>query len=130
MLENNGVGGAGGFSASLLAQGREALFFTGPQRYLAHAPAAVKSRQCGNAKNKYHCPQVFLDAVADKLTTTADLFLDAELLSKFYYQFPRRLEQEMRGLDEQTVERFAREDPNNQMASGFGEEEGGAGVCA
>jgi replication fork clamp-binding protein CrfC len=47
---------------------------------------AVKSKQCANKKNKYHCPEVFLDAVADKLTTTADLFLDAELLSKFYYQ--------------------------------------------
>jgi len=46
---------------------------------------AVKSKQCANKKNKYHCPEVFLDAVADKLTTTADLFLDAELLSKFYY---------------------------------------------
>jgi hypothetical protein len=47
---------------------------------------AVKSKQCANKKNKYYCPEVFLDAVADKLTTTADLFLDAELLSKFYYQ--------------------------------------------
>lgn len=46
---------------------------------------AVKSKQCANKKNKYNCPEVFLDAVADKLTTTADLFLDAELLSKFYY---------------------------------------------
>ena len=46
---------------------------------------AVKSKQCADKKNKYHCPEVFLDAVADKLTTTADLFLDAELLSKFYY---------------------------------------------
>lgn len=46
---------------------------------------AVKSKQCANKTNKYHCPEVFLDAVADKLTTTADLFLDAELLSKFYY---------------------------------------------
>jgi hypothetical protein len=46
---------------------------------------AVKSKQCANKKNKYHCPEVFLDAVADKLTTTADLFLDAELLSKYYY---------------------------------------------
>lgn len=46
---------------------------------------AVKSKQCATKKNKYHCPEVFLDAVADKLTTTADLFLDAELLSKFYY---------------------------------------------
>jgi hypothetical protein len=46
---------------------------------------AVKSKQCATKKNKYHCPEIFLDAVADKLTTTADLFLDAELLSKFYY---------------------------------------------
>lgn len=46
---------------------------------------AVRSKQCANKKNKYYCPEVFLDAVADKLTTTADLFLDAELLSKFYY---------------------------------------------
>jgi len=46
---------------------------------------AVRSRQCSNPKNKYYCPEVFLDAVADKLTTTADLFLDAELLSKFFY---------------------------------------------
>lgn len=46
---------------------------------------AVKSKQCATKKNKYQCPEIFLDAVADKLTTTADLFLDAELLSKFYY---------------------------------------------
>jgi replication fork clamp-binding protein CrfC len=46
---------------------------------------AVKSKQCASKKNKYHCPEIFLDAVADKLTTTADLFLDAELLSKFFY---------------------------------------------
>lgn len=45
----------------------------------------MKSKQCATKKNKYYCPEVFLDAVADKLTTTADLFLDAELLSKFYY---------------------------------------------
>lgn len=47
--------------------------------------AAAKSKQCRNKKNKYYCPEIFLDAVADKLSTTADLFLDAELLSKFYY---------------------------------------------
>jgi hypothetical protein len=46
---------------------------------------AAKSKQCKSKANKYYCPEVFLDAVADKLTTTADLFLDAEMLSKFYY---------------------------------------------
>jgi hypothetical protein len=92
---------------------------------------AVKSKQCASKKNKYHCPEVFLDAVADKLTTTADLFLDAELLSKFYYnvrppthtpdrgflvltpcQFPRELDARLgRGLSQSEIDRFAREDP-------------------
>jgi hypothetical protein len=111
VLEGDGVGGAGGFSAALLKKGREALFLRDRADILRMRLAAIKSRQCSNPKNKYHCPEVFLDAVADKLTSTADLFLDAELLSKFYYQFPRRLEQEFRGLDDATIERFAREDP-------------------
>ena len=111
VLEGDGVGGAGGFSAALLKKGREALFLRDRADILRMRLAAIKSRQCSNPKNKYHCPEVFLDAVADKLTSTADLFLDAELLSKFYYQFPRRLEQEFRGLDDATLERFAREDP-------------------
>jgi len=111
VLDGNTDAGAGGFSAALLSKGREALFLRDRSDILRLRLAAVKSRQCSNPANKYHCPEVFLDAVADKLTSTADLFLDAELLSKFYYQFPRMLEQQFRNLDEGTVERFAREDP-------------------
>lgn len=104
VLEGDGVGGAGGFSSALLAKGksllpsakfwlrcadrrigREAVFLRDRLDVLKMRLLAVKSKQCANKKNKYHCPEVFLDAVADKLTTTADLFLDAELLSKFYY---------------------------------------------
>lgn len=85
VLEGDGVGGAGGFSAALLRTGREAVFLRDRAEILKMRLLAVKSRQCADKKNKYHCPEVFLDAVADKLTTTADLFLDAELLSKFYY---------------------------------------------
>ncbi|KAK0293026.1 mitochondrial dynamin GTPase Msp1 [Friedmanniomyces endolithicus] len=108
---SDGVGGAGGFSAALLAKGREALFLRDRADILRLRLAAIKSRQCSHPANKYYCPEIFLDAVADKLTSTADLFLDAELLSKFYYQFPRVLERQFRSLDEGTVERFAREDP-------------------
>ncbi|QIW94639.1 hypothetical protein AMS68_000157 [Peltaster fructicola] len=111
VLEGDGIGGAGGFSAALLAKGREALFLRDRAAILKMRLTAVKSRQCSDKKNKYYCPEVFLDAVAGKLTTTADLFLDAELLSKFYYQFPRVLEQQFRQLDDATIERFAREDP-------------------
>ncbi|KAI7267160.1 hypothetical protein KC345_g8015 [Hortaea werneckii] len=111
VLEGDGVGGAGGFSAALLQKGREALFLRDRAGILRMRLAAVKSRQCANPANKYYCPEVFLDAVAEKLTSTADLFLDAELLSKFYFQFPRVLERHFRQLDESTMERFAREDP-------------------
>ena len=111
VLEGDGIGGAGGFSAALIKKGRDALFLRDRAEILRMRLAAIKSRQCSTPANKYHCPEVFLDAVASQLTNTADLFLDAELLSKFYYQFPRRLEQEFRSLDEGTVERFAREDP-------------------
>jgi len=73
---------------------------------------AVKSKQCANLKNKYYCPEVFLDVVADKLTSTAVLFLNVELLSEFYYNFPRELDLRLgRHLDQNEIERFAREDP-------------------
>ncbi|EOA87340.1 mitochondrial dynamin GTPase Msp1 [Exserohilum turcicum] len=112
MLEGDGVGGAGGFSSALLAKGREAVFLRDRIDVLKLRLMAVKSKQCATKKNKYHCPEVFLDAVADKLTTTADLFLDAELLSKFYYIFPRELDARLgRGLSQEEIDRFAKEDP-------------------
>jgi len=111
VLEGDGVGGAGGYSSALLESGREALFLRDRAAILRLRLAAVNTRQCAQPANKYHCPEIFLDAVADKLTSTADLFLDAELLSKFYYQFPRALERHFRALDEATLDRFAREDP-------------------
>lgn len=73
---------------------------------------AVRSKQCSSKKNKYYCPEVFLDVVADKLTSTAVLFLNVELLSEFYYNFPRELDMRLgRHLSEEEVEKFAREDP-------------------
>lgn len=73
---------------------------------------AIRSKQCTSQKNKYQCPEVFLDVVADKLTSTAVLFLNVELLSEFYYNFPRELDMRLgRQLSDAEVERFAREDP-------------------
>lgn len=73
---------------------------------------AVKSRQCKDLKNKYYCPEVFLDAAASKLAQTAVLFLNVELLSEFYYNFPRELDARLgRHLTDEQIERFAKEDP-------------------
>jgi hypothetical protein len=74
--------------------------------------AAVKSKQCSSLKNKYYCPEIFLDVVSTKLTSTAVLFLNVELLSEFFYAFPRELDIRLgRGLSKDEVERFAKEDP-------------------
>jgi dynamin-like GTPase MGM1, mitochondrial len=73
---------------------------------------AVRSKQCANLKNKYYCPEVFLDAAASKLASTAVLFLNVELLSEFYYNFPRELDLRLgRHLSENEIEKFAKEDP-------------------
>lgn len=73
---------------------------------------AVKSKQCANVKNKYYCPEVFLNAAASKLASTAVLFLNVELLSEFYYHFPRELDLRLgRHLKDSEVETFAKEDP-------------------
>lgn len=94
---------------------------------------AIKSKQCSSKDNKYYCPEVFLDVVAEKLTATAVLFLNVELLSDFYYnvclfelpipqmlqsvdeltpQFPRELDNRLgRNLSPSQIEAFAREDP-------------------
>jgi hypothetical protein len=73
---------------------------------------AIKSKTCASSKNKYYCPEIFLDVVATKLTQTAVLFLNVELLSEFYYNFPRELDMRLgRHLSQDEIERFAREDP-------------------
>lgn len=72
---------------------------------------AVKSRQCKTPKNKYYCPEIFLDTVAMKLATPSALHLQSDLLEEFYYHFPRELDHRLdHGLTPEEVERLARED--------------------
>ncbi|KAI1330162.1 dynamin family protein [Xylariaceae sp. FL0255] len=112
IVEGESQSGAGGFSAALLTKGREAIFLRDRADIIKMRMLAVKSKQCANMKNKYHCPEVFLDAVATKLASTAVLFLNVELLSEFYYNFPRELDIRLgRHLTDEQVEKFAKEDP-------------------
>jgi replication fork clamp-binding protein CrfC len=111
-VDSNGSGGAGGFSEALIRKGQEAVFLRDRADILKMRMMAAKSKQCASQKNKYYCPEIFLDVVASKLTQTAVLFLNVELLSEFYYQFPRELDQRLgRHLSEAELLRFAREDP-------------------
>jgi len=65
--------------------GREGVFLRDRAEILKMRLYALKSKQCATPANKYHCPEIFLDVVAEKLTSTAVLFLNVELLSEFYY---------------------------------------------
>ncbi|KAM3443450.1 hypothetical protein NHJ13734_001860 [Beauveria thailandica] len=104
IVEGDGRSGAGGFSAALLSKGKADI--------LKLRLMAVKSKQCANLKNKYYCPEIFLDATASKLASTAVLFLNVELLSEFYYNFPRELDLRLgKHLSDADIERFAKEDP-------------------
>ncbi|KUJ10017.1 uncharacterized protein LY89DRAFT_787688 [Mollisia scopiformis] len=107
-----GASGAGGFSSDLLQRGKEAIFLRDRATLLRMRLQALKSKQCAKKENRYYCPEIFLDVVATKLTSTAVLFLNVELLSEFYYNFPRELDVRLgRGLSKEEVERFAKEDP-------------------
>ena len=92
--------------------GREAVFLRDRADIINMRILAAKSRKCKTLDNKYYCPEVFLDAVATKLSQTAVLFLNVEMLNDFYSRFPREVEAKLHehmgagGLD-----RFAREDP-------------------
>jgi hypothetical protein len=92
--------------------GREAIFLRDRADIINMRLLAVKSKQCRSMSNKYYCPEVFLDAVATKLASTAVLFLNVELLSEFYYDFPRQLDARLgRRLSDEQIEKFAKEDP-------------------
>ncbi|KAK4250226.1 P-loop containing nucleoside triphosphate hydrolase protein [Corynascus novoguineensis] len=112
IVEGDHPSGAGGFSAALLARGREAVFLRDRANIINMRIAASKSRQCKTLENKYYCPEVFLDAVATKLAQTAVLFLNVEMLNDFYQRFPREVESKLHEhMAGGGLERFAREDP-------------------
>jgi hypothetical protein len=52
---------------------------------------ALKSKQCRNYSDKtsesirIYCPEAFLNVVADKLASTAVMFINIELLAEYFY---------------------------------------------
>lgn len=49
--------------------------------------AALKSKRCkAGPENDVFCPEIFLNAVADKLAYTSAMFINIELLDHFFYQ--------------------------------------------
>lgn len=99
-----------GMSKILLERGSEALFLSKRLQVLSFRLKFLKNK-CHLVSEKDQCPEIFLNAVSDKLTSTAVLFLNVELLSDFFYNFPIELDKKLNGLSNEQVEMFAKEDP-------------------
>ncbi|WFD30767.1 mitochondrial dynamin GTPase Msp1 [Malassezia sp. CBS 17886] len=102
-----------GFNAALLMKAREARFLEHRADILRLRAAALKSRRCRQGpESKVFCPEAFLNVVADKLTYTAVMFINLELLAEFFYQFPREIDARL-GYDmsREDMVAFARENP-------------------
>lgn len=99
------------YSPALVDKGKEAIFLRDRCDILRLRMAAIKSNICRSRTNKWACPEVFLDVVADKLTATSVLFLNFELLSDYYYSFPRELDDRLGKLTETDLEVLASQDP-------------------
>lgn len=99
------------FSASLLSKARLAMFLKERMDLLQARSVFIKSSKCKSRKNKALCPEVFMDVVSNKLAATSVLFLNFELLSDFYYSFPREFDAKLQALGEDQVEILASQDP-------------------
>lgn len=101
-----------GYSGALLDKGRAASYLKDRESILSLRLKFLRTKPCASADGKYVCPEVFLNAVAHKLTSTAVLFINIELLSEFFYQFPREIDNRLiHNLTREQVELFAKEDP-------------------
>lgn len=99
-----------GMSKLLIERGTEASFLDKRSKVLAFRLKMLKNK-CFSTSDKDHCPEIFLNAVSEKLTSTAVLFLNVELLSDFFYNFPIDLDKRLSQLSDEQIEIFAKEDP-------------------
>lgn len=102
---------ADGFSDSMVEKGLSAKFLNERAELLRMRISFLRSSKCKTPGNKALCPEIFLNGVADKLTATAVLFLNFELLSDFYYSFPRALDARLQALTDTEVEALATQNP-------------------
>lgn len=100
------------YHPKLLDTAQQALLYRDRATILKMRVAALKSRQCKSLDNKMYCPEAFLNVVSQKLIYTAVMFINIELLSEFFYQFPRELDNHLvYDLNREEIANFARQNP-------------------
>lgn len=101
------------YNSALLIKAREARFLQNRSDVLQARMRSLQSKRCKTSPDsKAFCPEAFLNVVADKLTYTAVLFINIELVSEFLYQFPREIDSRLvYDLQREDLLKFARENP-------------------
>ncbi|CAG8577586.1 8482_t:CDS:2, partial [Cetraspora pellucida] len=100
------------FNPKVIEKALEAIFLRDRSMILKYRLAALKSRQCKSPENKQYCPEAFLNMVAEKLTYTAVMFIQVELLNEFFFQFPREVDNLLvYGMNKNQILSFAKENP-------------------
>ncbi|KAL0091214.1 P-loop containing nucleoside triphosphate hydrolase protein [Phycomyces blakesleeanus] len=100
------------YNPRLIEKAKEALFLRDRAMILKYRIAALKSRQCKSPDNKQQCPEAFLNVIAEKLTYTAVMFIQVELLNEFFFQFPREVDNRLvYEMNRKQIQQFARENP-------------------
>ncbi|KAI9471944.1 MAG: P-loop containing nucleoside triphosphate hydrolase protein [Benjaminiella poitrasii] len=100
------------YNPKLLEKAKEAIYLRDRSIILKYRIAALKSRQCKSSENKQYCPEAFLNVIAEKLTYTAVMFIQVELLNEFFFQFPREVDNRLvYEMDRRQIQQFAKENP-------------------
>ncbi|KAL9559600.1 hypothetical protein PS6_000695 [Mucor atramentarius] len=103
-------------SHRILEKAKEALFLQDRAMIIKYRLAALKSRQCKTSENKQYCPEAFLNIIAEKLTYTAVMFIQVELLNDFFFNFPLDVIDEhiIHPMSMAQIDKFAKENPSVQ----------------
>ena len=100
------------FSETQLSQARQIISSQKQFDIISQRFNIVRSRQCATINGKSLCPEVFLSVVAEKLASTAVLFIYIELLNEFFFQLPRQIDSKMYySLEKGDITSFCRENP-------------------
>ncbi|KAL7746815.1 mitochondrial dynamin GTPase Msp1 [Sorochytrium milnesiophthora] len=106
------------YTDSTLQQARDAMYHQHRMSILRERLAQTKkspsswlsSSSAPPASSPHFYPEIFLTCVADKLTYTATMFINIELLNEFFFQFPRDVDERLYyDLSKQQIMDFARE---------------------
>jgi len=96
----------------LLEKAREAVQLRMQILTLRARVSAIRSRQCRSWDNRSCCPEVYLAAISEKLTQSAVMFLQVEMLNEFFFQWPREVDNRLYyDMNRQQINEFARENP-------------------